>query len=113
MAKDTKETKAPIFGILSRSHKELIGKRAEIAGNSLIYSNSIYIGALQKEINDAELELMNLEDFGPDCSTSLRVTSRDFNSDKWIKDVHEATLKLDLLYAKLKSANKVTEKFFV
>jgi hypothetical protein len=54
----------------------------------------------------------DLSDFGPDESTSLRPVDKGFNFTKWVVELNETTLALELQEIKLKSANKVHNEWF-
>jgi hypothetical protein len=67
---------------------------------------------LTKEKLALSSKIDNLTDLGPDTSTSLRPTSKDFNAAKWVSELHEATLDLDLKDIELLAAKEILKEWF-
>ena len=67
---------------------------------------------LTKEKLSLSSKIDNLCDLGPDVTTSLRPTSKDFNPAKWVSELHEARLDMELKDVELASAKEILKEWF-
>jgi len=54
----------------------------------------------------------NLTDLGPDSTFSLRPGGKDFDASKWVSELHETTLDLDLKDVELEAAEAILSEWF-
>ena len=101
----------PIYGMLTKSSKELVGRRGEMAAIGIQEASEEIVRTLQKKVRALEIRILDLEDFGPDSSLSLRPVSKDFNPTDWVKQIHQANLELELLQRELSIAEKTHAKY--
>ena len=102
MAKVTKT--APIYNLLTKSSKDLIGRRGEIAATAIIEESEDYVRTLEKKKRALETQILDLTDFGPENAMSLRPVSKDFNPKEWVQKIHELNMDLTLAEKELEVA---------
>lgn len=97
---------------LTASFKELRGQRATLLSASAEDAQSELIRDLKKKQRDYQTRLLSLEDLGPDCTTSLKITPKEFNAESWVRELHNAKLQLALIEQELKIAEDTYKEFF-
>ena len=86
--------------------------RAAILMQSVKGEADDLVRSISKEIQRIKINILNLTDLAPESSMSLRPGGKDFNAKKWIKDLHEATLDLELKEMELATAEKLVKEWF-
>lgn len=90
---------APEGKLLKMLKSDHEGIRTARAGNFNVRLKNSFDASLQVETEKlVKLETQKLEmsDFAPDSSTSLRVVDPAFNSDRWAKQYNDVTLAIKL-----------------
>jgi hypothetical protein len=95
-------TKSKFVKNLEATHKEIRGKRASLICEDSKFAFEERLRSSEVQKRKLERTLANLEDFHPDSTTTLKVTSKDFNPDSWVKELCDTKLELALLTQKMK-----------
>jgi hypothetical protein len=98
--------------VTSANSGTIVGTRSGTSEKKAKNESSMYIQKLEADKIVLESKIDDLSDFGPDESTSLRPVDKGFNFTKWVVELNETTLALELQEIKLKSANKVHNEWF-
>lgn len=106
------ESQSPIVQKLTRDHKSLLKERANFIATSIEQDSLDIIRVQQESVRNIQSRIMNLEDFGPAETTSLKPTESSFDSKNWIKEIHSLGVQLELEVAKLKAMERTHRKYF-
>lgn len=84
-----------------------MGKQAEVASKALILK-------IQGEIERLEMEKVQLTDFAPDTTDSLRpsVKGGAWDAQKWVSSIHKIDVQLYNLKLELKLAQEAHDTWF-
>jgi hypothetical protein len=97
---------------LTLSNKELKAKRAGVVEEDAKIGAQDVIRVLTDKRRVLKRKLMDLEDFGPENTTSLRPTAKGFSGENWFNELASAKLELKLLNAKIKIYKKAYSNQF-
>ena len=97
---------------LTLSNKDLKGKRAGVAEEDAKIGAEDEIRQLTDKQRSIKRRLMEIEDFGPDNTTSLRPIHKDFNGRAWFKELSDLKLELELVSAHIKICNSAYDEYF-
>lgn len=98
---------------MSRSNVELRSQRAQTAAAVARMEQETLVNELARKKLGLENELEDLTDFGPEQTTSLRPTHRDFDPKKWVQQVQNTKLELVNVSVELDIAQKTLKEWFV
>lgn len=86
----------PIFKKINLSNKDIKGKRAEMFAVDIIEASDKILRDRRDKIRKLEKDLMNLEDFHPDSSYSLKVLDKPLDAEAWLKSINSIKLQIKL-----------------
>lgn len=98
---------------LALSHKDILEKRAKAIAKSAERSQRGKVDQLDKELDEIDSQISDLEDLNRDNTTSLNPTAGNFNAEEWVKKLHDLQLKRQLKAVELKIAKDTYKKYFV
>jgi len=97
---------------LELGHKDIKGKRATIMFEQGKDVSEEFVRNLRKKKRQLEHDLLDLEDFHVNHTTSLKVTADGFNSEDWIKGLNTTKVNIKLLQVKLDVAEQTHKEWF-
>lgn len=97
---------------LRYSNKDIKKKRASLISAQAEDDSARYVQELRDEVRKYQKDILNLEDFYPESKVTLNVTSDQFNSATWIKQLNELRVGLALAEQKLKIAENIHQEYF-
>lgn len=103
---------SPLLAKIVSSHKDLRNARGKNKADAIERSFITRKIAIEKAIAEKKDELFELTDFGPNNTTDLTVGSKDFNSDKFVKQICDIDADLRELNDKLNDCKTRIDEFF-
>ena len=101
----------PFMQMITQSNGDLKAQRGTILQEKLKTSQRTIILGLEGKINNIEMELSTMLDFGPNYTTSLSL-KENFHADEWAEKVQNLSEQLEVLTRKLEIANNTYVKLF-
>ena len=98
--------------LISDNSNATLKRRANsIAQNAEIAQQNI-VNSLKQQKSALELKIADLTDFAPDSKDSLRPRNKDWNAEKWAKELQEAHEQLWQVNISLGIAEKTYKEYF-
>lgn len=92
--------------------KKTLEKRSKSIGTAAEVAQSNLVNFLKNEITKLELKESDLTDFSPETSDSLRPGSKDWDAEKWVKELQETRQNLYDLRIQYKIAQDTYDEYF-
>ena len=106
------KVKAKFQKHLELGHKDIKGKRATIMFEQAKDCSEEFVRDLKKKKRQLEHDLLDLEDFHVNHTTSLKVAEDKFKPDGWISELNKTKVNIQLLDVKLNIANETHKEWF-
>lgn len=97
---------------LASTNKDIMADRAEMLGEEVALEVSTFVGGLKKEVLNLKNKINRLTDLSPNSKDSLRPGGENFDSVRWVKELHEASLDLKLKQVELEVAESIQNEWF-
>ena len=97
---------------LELGHKEIKGKRATIMFEQARDCSEEFVRDLKKKKRQLEHDLLDLEDFHVNQTTSLKVTGDSFRPQTWIEELNKTKVNLKLMQVKLDVSEEIHKEWF-
>ncbi len=97
---------------LAASNKEIMSDRADMLGEEVSLEVSTFVSGIKKDVLALKNKINRLTDLSPNSKDSLRPGGDNFDSVKWVKELHESTLDLKLKQVELEVAEAIQNEWF-
>ena len=97
---------------INANGSEIKAQRAEMLMRDAQNAQNRIVLELQDRLNKTDIEIDRLCDIGPTDSTSLLATDKDFNAEKWAKELQRLSVDKEQIIFELDIATENFKKFF-
>ena len=97
---------------LTMSGSGIMDRRAKVISDSAQQESTRFIQELESQLNKLDKQELDLNDFGPENTDSLRPASRDFDPEKWVRENNSIEEQRQIIKVKLDIARKFHAKYF-
>lgn len=98
--------------MLSLTNKEIRKERAKNLAAKAEKSMKKKVEALEEELLELKTKKLDLEDLNASHTTSLNVTSQDFNADKWAGELIDVNISIEAKEVEVNAAKSVYKEYF-
>lgn len=100
------------FASLISNGNTTLARRAGIIETQARIAQQAVIDSLKKEKSNLEIKIMNMTDFAPESTDSLRPGSINFDADTWASELQAAKMDLWKHDLAISEAEKTYDEFF-
>ena len=98
--------------LISNNGSSTLVRRAENISTAAEVAQLNIINQLKQEQSRLEMQIINLTDFAPETTDSLRPGDKNWDATKWAKELQETKEQLYDVNIQLKLANETYEEYF-
>lgn len=105
-------SKVTKFASLISNGDAALSRRAGVLETQAKIAQQSVIDTLKRAKSNLEIKIINMTDFAPESTDSLRPGSVNFNSDEWAKELQKAKIDLWRLDIAIATAQETYDEFF-
>jgi hypothetical protein len=97
---------------ITQGNKGILAEKADNMANIAQIEQETLISNLKRDFYSTKNAIDALTDLAPNSTTSLRPGSKEFDAQQWVKDLHNAKVKLLEIEVELEIAEKTMKEWF-